>query len=133
MKFNEGLSGIGGSFPNGRFGGLKQTLTATKFVRDVEYKEWIEVNPSPASFYVSVTGSWDLKTSMSLFTGEPSIVLNIEPDRVEYGPTSTKADHWKSLGPTNLLDLTYLDDDFRVMRGCTSTETIFLYKKVSED
>lgn len=133
MKFNKGLSGIGGSFPNGRFGGLKQKLTATKYVKDVEYKEWIEVKPSPASFYVSVTGSWDLKTSMSLFTGEPSILLNIEPDRVEYGPTSTRADHWKSLGPTNLLDLTYLDDNFRVMRGCTSTDTIFLYKRVADD
>jgi hypothetical protein len=99
----------------------------------VEYLERIEVNPSPASFDVSVTGSWDLKTSMSLFTGQPSIVLDIEPDRVNYGPTSTRADHWKSLGPTNMLDLTYLDEDFRVMRGCTSTETIFLYKKLSEN
>lgn len=133
MRFNNGLSGIGGSFPNGKFAGLKQTFTATKFVRDVEYKEWIEVVPSAASFYVSVTGSWDLKTSMSLFTGEPSIVLNVEPYVVEYGPTRTRADHWKSLGPTNLLDMTYLDDDFRVMRGCTSTETLFLYKRVAED
>jgi hypothetical protein len=133
MKFNKGLSGIGGSFPNGRFAGLKQKLTTSKFVKDVEYLERIEVNPSPASFDVSVTGSWDLKTSMSLFTGQPSIVLDIEPDRVNYGPTSTRADHWKSLGPTNMLDLTYLDEDFRVMRGCTSTETVFLYKKLSED
>mmetsp|Transcript_996 Transcript_996/g.1934 ORF Transcript_996/g.1934 Transcript_996/m.1934 type:complete len:579 (-) Transcript_996:3161-4897(-) len=133
MKFNKGLSGIGGSFPNGRFGGLKQTLRATKYVRDVEYQEWIEVTPSAASFYVTITGGWDLKTSMSLFTGEPSIVLNIEPDKVEWGSTSTRGDHWKSLGPTNLLDMTYLDDDFRVMRGCTSTETLFLYKRVAED
>eukprot|EP00980_Cylindrotheca_fusiformis_P011945 scaffold2830_cov131-Cylindrotheca_fusiformis.AAC.66 len=133
MKFNKGLSGLGGSFPNGRFAGLKQKLTATKFVRDVEYLERIEVTPSPASFDVCVTGSWDLKTSMSLFTGKPSIILNVEPDRVKYGPTSTRADHWKSLGPTNMLDLTYLDEDFRVMRGCTSTETVFLYKRISEE
>lgn len=133
MKFNKGLSGLGGSFPNGRFGGLKQKLMTTKYVSDVEYQEWIEVTPSAASFYVSVTGSWDLKTSMSLFTGEPSILLNIEPDKVQYGPTETRADHWKSLGPSNLLDLTYLDEDFRVMRGCTSTETIFLYKRVAEE
>ena len=131
MKFNKGLSGLGGSFPNGRFGGLKQKLEATKFVRDVEYIERIEVNPSAASFDVSVTGNWDLRTSMSLFTGQPSIVLNIEPGRVNYGPTSTRADHWKSLGPMNMLDLTYLDEDFRVMRGCTSTETVFLFKRSS--
>jgi len=133
MKFNNGLSGLGGSFPNGKFGGLKQKLTATKFIRDVEYQEWIDVTPSAASFYVSVTGSWDLKTSISLFTGEPSILLEIAPFKVEYGPTSTRADHWKSLGPTNLLDMTYLDEDFRVMRGCTAVETVFLYKRVAED
>jgi hypothetical protein len=133
MKFNKGLSGIGGSFPNGKFAGLKQKLTTSKFVKDVEYLERVEVNPSSASFDVSVTGSWDIKTSMSLFTGQPTIVLDIEPDRVNYGPTSTRADHWKSLGPTNMLDLTYLDEDFRVMRGCTSTETVFLYKKLSEN
>lgn len=131
MKFNKGLSGLGGSFPNGKFGGLKQKLEASKFVRDVEYIERIEVTPSAASFDVSVTGNWDLRTSMSLFTGQPSIVLNLEPERVNYGPTSTRADHWKSLGPMNMLDLTYLDEDFRVMRGCTSTETVFLFKKSS--
>lgn len=131
MKFNQGLSGLGGSFPNGKFAGLKQKLTATKFLSDVEYIERIEVNPSTASFDVSVTGNWDIRKSVSLFTGKPSIVLNVEPERVNYGPTSTRADHWKSLGPMNLLDLTYLDEDLRVMRGCTSSDTVFVFKKSS--
>lgn len=130
MKFNKGLSGLGGSFPNGRFAGVRQDLTATKFLQDMEYIERIEVNPSSASFDVSVTGSWDLRTSVSLFTGQPSIVLNVEPERVNYGPTSTRADHWKSLGPMNMLDLSYLDEDLRVMRGCTSSDTLFIFKKV---
>jgi hypothetical protein len=128
MKFNKGLSGLGGSFPNGRFAGLQQNLKATKFLSDMEYKERIEVNPSSASFDVTVTGSWDLRTSVSLFTGQPSIVLNVEPERVNYGPTSTRADHWKSLGPMNMLDLSYLDNDLRVMRGCTSSDTLFIFK-----
>lgn len=131
MKFNQGLSGLGGSFPNGKFAGLKQKLTFTKFISDVEYIERIEVKPSSASFDVSVTGGWDLRKSVSLFTGQPSIVLNVEPDLVKYGPTSTRADHWKSLGPWNLLDLAYLDDDLRVMRGCTLSDSIFVFRRCS--
>jgi PAP_fibrillin len=131
MKFNKGLSGLGGSFPNGRFGSLQQRLTSSKFLTDVEYIERIEVNPSSASFDVKVTGTWDLRTSVSLFTGEPSIVMTVEPDRVAYGPTSTRADHWKSLGPLNMLDITYLDDDLRIMRGNTSVETIFVFRRIS--
>lgn len=130
MKFNKGLSGIGGSFPNGKFGGLKQTFKTTAVMSDVEYREFIEVNPSASSFYVKIDGNWDLRKSTSLFTGEPSIVLSVEPNRVTYGPTSTRADHWKSLGPMNLLDVTYLDDEIRIMRGNTSVETIFIFKRL---
>ena len=132
MKFNQGLSGIGGSFPNGKFGGVRQELRATKWVSDMEYKERIEVNPSISSFDVTVNGDWDLQKSMSLFTGSKTVILNVVPDKVKYGLTSTRADHWKSLGPTNRLDLSYLDDDLRVMRGCTSSDTIFVFKKIKE-
>ena len=128
MKFNQGLTGLGGSFPNGKFGGVVQKLQATKWTSDIEYKERIEV-PAGASFDVTVTGDWKLKGTVNLFTGEPTTVLQIEPDKVEYGPTSTKGDHWKSLGPLNLLDITYLDDDLRVMRGNTSVNTIFIFRR----
>ena len=131
MRFNKGLSGIGGSFPNGRFAGVKQELKASKYMTDVEYTERIEVNPSSASFDVKVTGSWDIQTSVSLFTGEPSVILTIVPDMVTYGPTSTRADHWKSLGPTNMLDISYLDDDLRIMRGNTAVDNIFIYRRSS--
>ena len=131
MKFNKGLSGLGGSFPNGKFDGLKQRLDSSKFMADVEYTERISVTPDTASFDVRVTGDWDLRQSVSLFTGDPSIVLQIEPDRVEYGPTSTRADHWKSLGPLNMLDVAYLDEDLRIMRGNTSVDTIFIFQRCS--
>jgi hypothetical protein len=130
MKFNKGLSGLGGSVPNGKFAGLVQNLQASKYMTDVEYIERIEVNPSSASFDVIVSGDWDLSQSVSLFTGKPSTIMTVEPARVMYGPTSTRADHWKSLGPMNMLDLTYLDDDLRVMRGNTSTDTIFVFRRV---
>lgn len=129
MRYNKGISGIGGSFPNGRFAGLKQTLKASKYLRDVEYIERIEVNPSSASFDVKITGTWDVRTSVSLFTGEPSAVLTVLPDMVTYGPTSTRGDHWKSLGPLNMLDITYLSDDLRIMRGNTAVENIFIYRR----
>jgi hypothetical protein len=130
MKFNKGLSGLGGSFPNGRFAGLLQKLDSSRFMTDVEYVERISVNPESASFDVRVSGVWDLRQSVSLFTGEPSIVLQVEPDRVEYGPTSTRADHWKSLGPLNMLDVAYLDNDLRIMRGNTSLDTIFIFRRL---
>jgi hypothetical protein len=130
MKFNKGLSGLGGSFPNGKFGGLKQTLSTTAVLSDVEYSEFINVKPDTASFDVKINGSWDLRKSISLFTGEPSLVLSVEPNRVSYGPTSTRADHWKSLGPMNMLDVTYLDDELRIMRGNTAVETVFIFKRL---
>lgn len=131
MKFNKGLSGLGGSFPNGKFGGLTMRLDSSKFMSDVEYIERISVNPEAASFDVSVTGDWELRQSTSLFTGEPSIILTITPERVNYGPTSTRADHWKSLGPLNMLDVAYLDKDLRIMRGSTSLDTVFVFRRIS--
>jgi len=131
MKFNKGLSGLGGSFPNGKFGGLRQSLKYSKFMQDVEYYEQIDVNPSSASFEVKVNGAWELRKSTSLFTNQPCTMLYIEPDRVQYGPTSTRADHWKSLGPLNMLDITYLDDDLRIMRGNTATDAIFVFQRMN--
>jgi hypothetical protein len=131
MKFNKGLSGLGGSFPNGKFGGLKMRLDSSKYMSDVEYTERISVTPEAASFDVTVTGDWTLRQSISLFTGEPSITLAITPERVNYGPTSTRADHWKSLGPLNMLDVAYLDKDLRIMRGSTSLDTVFVFRRVA--
>ena len=130
MAYNKGLSGLGGSVPNGSFGGLKMKLTATNFLTDLEYVERINVVPDSASFDVTINGDWELRSNVSMFTGDPSIVLTVVPEKVTYGPTSTRADHWKSLGPTNMMDVTYLDDDIRVMRGNTSTNSILVFQRV---
>mmetsp|Transcript_22899 Transcript_22899/g.32035 ORF Transcript_22899/g.32035 Transcript_22899/m.32035 type:complete len:631 (+) Transcript_22899:138-2030(+) len=129
MKFNKGLSGLGGSFPSGKFAGLKQVLKANKYLTDMEYIERIQVNPDTASFDVRVNGDWELDKQVSLFTGQQTTVVRVVPDRVTYGPTSTRADHWKSLGPLNSLDVAYLDDDLRIMRGNTATENVFIFRK----
>ena len=125
LKFNKGLSGL--VPPNGKFGGLKQNLKASKYLSDVEYIE--QINAGPASFEVRITGDWELRNSVSLFTGSRSVALSVEPDKVTYGLTSQRADHWKSLGPMNLLDIAYLDSDLRIMRGTTSTDSIFIFKR----
>lgn len=129
FQYNKGLTGLGGSFPNGRFDSLKQILSATKFMADCQYIEHIAVKPDTASFDVKVNGNWELRRSSQIFTGQPSIVLTVVPDEVSYGPTSTRADHWKSLGPANMLTLTYLDDDIRIMRGNTATDAIFVFRR----
>eukprot|EP00956_Cyclotella_meneghiniana_P005976 scaffold7802_cov71-Cyclotella_meneghiniana.AAC.11 len=103
MKYNEGLSGLAGGLT--RFGGVQQRLTATKYLSDVEYVEQVVGKLGGNSFEVIVTGDWDLRTEVSLFTGKPSNVLSVTPDSVKYGPRSDKADHWKSLGPMNLLEM----------------------------
>jgi hypothetical protein len=127
MKYNEGLSGLAGGLT--KFGGVQQRLTATKYLSDVEYVEQVVGKLGGQSFEVRITGDWDLRTEVSLFTGKPSNVLSVTPDSVKYGPRSDKADHWKSLGPMNLLVLSYLDDDLRIMRGNTSTDTLFIFKR----
>lgn len=126
LKFNKGISGL--VPPTGKFGGLIQKLKASKFMLDLEYVE--TVNAGAGSFEVRVTGDWEIKSSMSLFTGEQAMALKVEPNLVLYGITTQKADHWKSLGPMNLLDISYLDDDLRIMRGSTSSESIFIFKKL---
>ena len=128
MKYNEGLSGLAGGLT--RFGGLQQELSSTKYLSDVEYTEEVIGKLGGKSFEVKITGDWDVRTEVSLFTGKPSNVLSVTPDKVRYASRSDKADHWKSLGPMNLLVLTYLDQDLRIMRGNTSTDTLFIWKRL---
>ena len=128
MKYNEGLSGLAGGLT--KFGGLQQTLSSSKFLSDVEYTEQLDTKILGADTEVKITGDWDLRTEVSLFTGKLSNVMTVTPDRVIYGPRSDKADHWKSLGPMNLLLLTYLDEDLRIMRGSTSTDTLVIWRRI---
>ncbi|KAL7492474.1 hypothetical protein ACHAWT_004968 [Skeletonema menzelii] len=127
MKYNEGLSGLAGGLT--RFGGLKQKIIGTKYLSDVEYTEQVIGKLGGKSYEVKITGDWDMKTEVSLFTGKPANVMSVTPDNVVYGPRRDKADHWKSLGPMNMLLLSYIDEDLRIMRGNTSTDTLFIWKR----
>jgi len=127
MKYNEGLSGLAGGLT--RFGGLKQKIIGAKYLSDVEYTEQVIGKLGGKSYEVKITGDWDMKTEVSLFTGKPANVMSVTPDNVVYGPRRDKADHWKSLGPMNMLLLSYIDEDLRIMRGNTSTDTLFIWKR----
>ena len=127
MKYNEGLSGLAGGLT--KFGGLQQELSSTKYLSDVEYTEQVIGKLGAKPFEVKIKGDWDLRTEVSLFTGKPANIMTVIPDKVYYGPRSDKADHWKSLGPMNLLVLSYLDSDLRIMRGNTSTDTLFILRR----
>lgn len=127
MKYNEGLSGLAGGLT--RFGGLKQKIIGTKYLSDVEYTEQVIGKLGGKSYEVKITGDWDMTMELSLFTGKPANVMSVTPDNVVYGPRRDKADHWKSLGPMNMLLLSYIDEDLRIMRGNTSTDTLFIWKR----
>jgi hypothetical protein len=101
-----------------------------RYSSDVEFIErWGVGIGEDNSFDVTVTGDWELRSSVSLFTGEPSLVVKVLPDRVKYGVTDQQAEYWKSLGPMLSLDMTYLDDDLRIMRGNTSKSSIFVLRR----
>ena len=106
---------------------MVQCLTAERYACDVEYRERISVGGG--GFDAVVEGDWMLRNTASLLTGEPTVTMVVEPGVVRYGGTETKADHWKSVRSMNVLDMTYLDDSLRVMRGNTSTDTIFIFAK----
>ena len=127
MKFNQGLSCLV-PIGTGKFVGLTQSLVASKYLQDVEYVE--KIAAGPAEFEVKVNGAWELRSSVSLFTGSKSVSLSVEPDKVTYWGPTTRADHWKSLGPLNLLDIAYLDDDLRIMRGTTAITNVFIFKRI---
>ena len=57
MKLNKGLSGLGSSFPNGKFNGLTQKLKAMKYLSDVEYLERIRTSKHLLTLPLQATGN----------------------------------------------------------------------------
>ena len=46
-----------------------------------------------------------------------------------YPTVNMNADHWKSLGPANMLDVAYLDEDLRIMRGNTAVDNVLIFRR----
>ncbi|GMH61365.1 hypothetical protein TrST_g6694 [Triparma strigata] len=131
IKFSQGLTGLASTLPNGSFLSLTQTLTHNSYASDCLYAESISAG---AGSVVSATvdGDWNLRSSVSLLTGEPCVIVNVEPLNVKHSGTTTRADHWKSVRCMNMLNLDYIDGDLRIMRGNTSLDTVFVWKKEEE-
>ena len=60
-------------------------------------------------------------------TGKPCTSLRADLETIAYGPSSSAAKDWNSLGPVKLVDILYLDDDLQVSRGNVNTESFFVY------
>ncbi|GMH77762.1 hypothetical protein TL16_g07520 [Triparma laevis f. inornata] len=128
IKFSRGLTGLATTLPNGKFMELTQTLTHNNYASDCLYLEKIDVGATIVE--AEVDGDWNLRSSVSLLTGEACVIVNVEPLNVKHSKTTTRADHWKSVRCMNMLNLDYLDDDLRIMRGNTSLDTVFVWKRI---
>ncbi|KAG5188406.1 hypothetical protein JKP88DRAFT_287497 [Tribonema minus] len=67
-----------------------------------------------------------VRETTSLLSGARSVALDVTTKRVKYSFMSVIGERWKPLRAMALLDIVYLDQDLRVMRGQTSTNTIFI-------
>ena len=132
FRFYQGLTGLAQSMPNGKFNKLTQSLKAKSYANDCVYEEIVDV-VGGQEVIATVDGDWSMKSTPSLLTGEPTVLMSVEPGTVKYGPTSTKADHWKSVRCMNQLDMSFMDKEgLRIMRGNTSLDTIFIFKKIEK-
>ncbi|KAL7571878.1 hypothetical protein ACA910_006519 [Epithemia clementina (nom. ined.)] len=128
MKYNNGLFGDGVVFPSGRFGGLVQTLSPSGVL---EYKERIEFKKPKNGFDVTVNGTWELRQITSLFEKKTkSIIIAVDPDQGRNA--GGMPDLWmrRSLETINTLELVYLDDNLRIMRGDFSMDVIFVFQRI---
>ncbi|KAL7571877.1 hypothetical protein ACA910_006518 [Epithemia clementina (nom. ined.)] len=128
MKYNNGLFGDGVVFPSGQFGGLVQTLSPSGVL---EYKERIEFKKPENGFDVTVNGTWELRQITSLFEKKTkSIIIAVDPDPLRNA--GGMPDLWmrRSLETINTLELVYLDDNLRIMRGGISMDAIFVFQRI---
>ncbi|KAL7573277.1 hypothetical protein ACA910_003422 [Epithemia clementina (nom. ined.)] len=126
MKCNKGLFGDRCSVPSGQFGGLVQTLSPSGLLA---YKETID--KPDRSFSFTVNGTWELRQTTSLFEmKKKSIMIVVDPDPVSY--SGWIPDLWvrRSLETTNILELVYLDDNLRIMRGGVSMDELFVFQRI---
>jgi hypothetical protein len=128
LEFHSGLTGLGNTLPNARFVGLRQILTKDNDVLDGIYEEQLEVAGKP--LLVTVTADWELRETRSIITDETALSLEVFTQRVQYGFIDVIGERWKALRSMRLLDVLYMGDGLRIMRGQTSSNTIFVWKRI---
>lgn len=131
MEFNQGLTGLANTIPNARFSGLRQILHVDGMVFDAEYEEELAVgNDSEEPLVITVTSDWEVKRTSSLITGESTVAVSVSPKQIKYGFITVRAERWKTLRAMMLLDIAYLDNDMRIMRGQTARQNFFVFVRV---
>jgi len=79
---------------------------------------------------VSIPGEWFTKAETNYYTGQPTTTIEVDPDRVIYGPSNNNADDWSSLGPIKRCDLIYLSRDMMISRVNVNPEYFFVWQRI---
>ncbi|CAM9803317.1 unnamed protein product [Chrysoparadoxa australica] len=128
MEFNQGITGLANTLPGAELQGLLQVLQKEGGLLDAYYEEELIVSGGK-ELTVTVTGDWEVRQTTSLMTGTSSIALGMNTKRVKYGFIDVIGERWKPLRSMAVLDVVYIDDSIRIMRGQTSTSSIFVLFK----
>lgn len=83
-----------------------------------------------AMLEVSITGEWFTRPETNLFTSEPTTAIDIQLEKLVYGPSTNAAEDWSSLGPIKRLDLLYLSQDVMISRGNVNPESLFVWQRL---
>lgn len=79
---------------------------------------------------MTVDGYFEVKNLTSIITGVPAVVVEVEPDTIKYGFFTNKLETgWKSVRVLNRLDLVYVDDDVRIMKGGSADSYFFFQRR----
>ncbi|CAM9171196.1 unnamed protein product [Laminaria digitata] len=130
MEYNQGLTGLANTIPNAKFRGLRQILHADGMVFDAEYEEELSIRDESEPLVITVTSDWEVKQTSSLVTGKSSVAIAVAPKQIKYGFITVRSERWKTLRAMMLLDIAYLDDDIRIMRGQTARQNFFVFSRV---
>lgn len=79
---------------------------------------------------VSIPGEWFTEPGTNPFTGQPTTSIEIDPNRVIYGPLNNSADEWSSLGPIKQVDLIYVSKDMMISRVKVNPEYFFVWQRI---
>lgn len=129
MIINKSLSGLGRSTSDlAQFVSLVQKLGGNKYIGNAEFVE--QFGKGDSKLEVFITGEWFTKRERNPFTGKPCTAIEVQLEKVMYGPSTNSAGDWNSLGPIKLLDVLYLSTDMMISRVNVKPDSMFVWKRI---